>query len=342
VDSPPTDNRTDFELHPQMLLTRTGEKLVAVLKATFELVPETGELVLAPKKRARPVRMSDEPWGEPEIASIKYPCDLVPTKPGTDVLFVGSAYAPNGEPTPFFDAYLSVGPVKKAIRVSGLRVWESSGAGLSSPRPLTSLEVRYDFAWGGIDQAEDGRLAEEPRNPVGRGIAVSPSSLTHQQGPQIEDPDNLIRSFKTAPQPVSLGPTGRNYAPRRSLSGTFDESWKELRSPLPPLDEQDGFYTYASPGLLAVPFLIGDEVCALLNLVPQGAVRFALPGVRPEFEFRAKRRSPETVRPPLDTVIIDSTSMEEGGPLTVELVWRASVPAPRKMKDSLLIVKELV
>ena len=33
---PAVDNRTDFFVHPQLLLDKDGEKLVTIVKATFE------------------------------------------------------------------------------------------------------------------------------------------------------------------------------------------------------------------------------------------------------------------------------------------------------------------
>ncbi len=48
------------------------------------------------------------------------------------------------------------------------------------------------------------------------------------------------------------------------------------------------------------------------------------------------------VRPYLDTVVIDTLAnpRREARPLTLEYVWRASVKAPRRMKDARVIVRE--
>ena len=35
MDQPPVDNTTDFVVHPQLLVDKDGERLVAIVKATF-------------------------------------------------------------------------------------------------------------------------------------------------------------------------------------------------------------------------------------------------------------------------------------------------------------------
>ncbi len=62
-----------------------------------------------------------------------------------------------------------------------------------------------------------------------------------------------------------------------------------------------------------------------------------------QIEFRVKDRPPEVIRPYLDTVLIDTLAnpRKEERPLTLEYVWRASVPAPRRMKDARVIVREV-
>lgn len=340
MDSPPLDNQTEFEAHPQLLLTKNGERLLVVVKATFELLAPGADLTLAPGDRARPIRMSDEPWGEPEVDSVRYPSDICPAKRGTDVVVVASAYSER--PTPELDCYVRVGPLKKAVKVYGLRVWESRGAGLSSARPFQELEIRYDYSWGGRDFEDPMKPVEESRNPAGMGVVCRSDKLTHQLAPRIEDPDHPIRSAGTKPPPAGLGVIGRSFAPRRDLAGTFDEAWQEFRCPLPPKDESDEFHQVASPGLVAQPHLRGGEECALLNMHPWGPLQFVLPTIRLALEFHVKGRAPEVIRPPLDTVLIDAWNTSEEKPVAVEMVWRGHVAAPRKMTDSQTIISEVV
>jgi hypothetical protein len=342
MSQPRVDNRTDFAVHPQLLLDRDGEKLAAIVKATFECARTTGGLLeVAPRARRRGVRTTDVPWGDPEKSSIAYPSDVCLRKPATDVVVVARAHAPGGRPVPSFDVYVSVGALRKALTVHGLRVWEANGAGISAPRPLDRLDLRYDFAFGGFEGGESEKAVEEPRNPIGMGMVRDPKTLTDQPAPQIDDVAMPLKTWRTRPAPAGIGAIGRHWEPRRRHAGTYDENWKEQRAPLLPDDHDDRFNQCASPGLVADPPLLGGEEVKLLNLVPGGGPTvFALPRVAVEVEFRAKGRAPEPFRPHLDTVVVDVLGRRRGQPVVVELAWRAYVRAPRRMADAQIVIRE--
>ncbi|MGD0678473.1 MAG: DUF2169 domain-containing protein [Polyangiaceae bacterium] len=343
MDPPAVDNATEFAVHPQLLLDKDGEKLTAIVKATFEVpAPAGGPAEIAPAGRQRPVRLADIPWDDRKPASIAYPADLCLRKPGTDVILVAIAYAPLGQPVPHFDAFARVGPLRKMVRVHGLRVWQVGGAGLSGARPIAQMEMKYDHAWGGTDDSDPERLVEEPRNPIGMGVARDPAALTDRPAPHLEDPAVPIIDRTTRPPPAGMGPIGRHWEPRRRFTGTYDAVWLEHRAPLPPEDQDDRFHLCASPGLTAVPPLVGGEPVALLNLVPGGgATTFPIPAAGVEIEFRVKDREPAVFRPRLDTVVIDLLGVGPHKPISVELVWRAYVNAPRRMKESKVIVRDV-
>ena len=342
MNPPPPDNQTDFQVHPQLLLTREGERLVVMVKATFELDPATGTFNLPEEDFMRPLRFADVPWGEPDVSSVLYPADICPFKPGTDVFVVAKAFAPRNVATPTFDVLVNVGPLEKAVRVFGLRVWEANGAGLSAPRPVSEVELRYENAWGGFDDSDPEAVVEEPRNPVGLGVARNPADLTHRVAPCLEDPAVPIQNHRTRPPPASVGAIGRHWMPRRQYVGTYDDAWKETRAPLPPRDFDDRAYLCASPGLIATPPLRGGELVRLLGVVPNGgAVQFTVPIVGIELEFDVKDREPEIQRPFLDTLLIDTLIMTADRPLTLELVWRGSIRPPRKLADAHVTVREV-
>lgn len=340
MDQPPVDNLTDFEVHPQTLVDKDGEKLVAVVKATYHLRP--GEpLEIPPRSRRRTVRPADVPWGKPEISSIMFPADVCLRKPGTDVVVVARAHAPNGVPVPSFDAGVRVGPLRKAARIFGNRVWQAGGNGLTPPSNIAEIEMRYDFAWGGADDSDPLKFVEEPWNPVGRGVVRDNANLTHKLVPNIEDPAMLISSVRTKPKPMGIGPIGRHWMPRRRYSGTYDQDWLENVAPLMPADQDDRFNNCASPGLHSETPLFGNEEVGLLNLVRgRPTCEFILPGPRVTITFEHKSKAPETFTPHVDTIVIDAFDEEPGDPLAVELVWRAYTRAPRKVKDTKVVVME--
>jgi hypothetical protein len=358
---PRVENQTDFIAEPHLLVDKDGEKLCVVIKATLEHEPgpprgPDGTFAFAPRKRRRGVRAADVPWGEPDIASIRYPSDLCVRKPGTDVIVVARAHAPNGEATPRFDCGVRLGKLSKVVRVTGPRYWAGSGDAITEPSKIVALDVRYDYAFGGFDDSDPEKIVEEPRNPVGRGIARDGASLEGAPGPQLEDPMDPVERASARPRPASLGAIGRHYEPRRKRWGTYDAKWLEERSPLPPPDFDDRANLAATPELVSVPPLRGGEEGALSNLTPGGGtLPFVLPLVRLAVEFRVPKREPEVLRPYLDTVLLDTLGPIEhreiaarnpdfppapDGPLTVELVWRAAVVAPRRLADATVIVRE--
>ena len=333
------DNRTDFAVHQQVLLDAEGEKLLAIVKATFEI--EGSEVDIAPAERTRGIRFADFPWEKDAPESIAYPGDVCLRKPGTDVILVARACAPGGRAVPSFDVRVEVGPLRKSLVIFGQRLWLADGTGLSTPQPIQEIDMRYDHAWGGRDDEDPAEPLEEPRNPVGKGVTRDPGGLTHQPAPHIEDPSFPILSVRTAPPPAGIGVVGRSWEPRRRYAGTYDAAWQEFRAPLLPDDFDDRFNLCASPGLLATPPLVGGEPVRLLNLTPGGgALTFALPRVQIEIEFQVKGREPAIFTPYLDTVLFDLYLPTPEKPLAVEMVWRASVKAPRRLKGTRIIVRE--
>ena len=347
MDSPKLQNHTDFLAEPRPLIGKEGDELAVIVKATFARPRDSAELELAPREAVRAIRSADLPWGDPEKSSIKYPSDLCLAKPGTDVIVVARAYAPGDKPVPWFDAGLQAGSLRKLVRIFGLRVWESGGAALSAPRPGACLEVRYDHAWGGLDLTDLTQPVEEPRNPVGVGIARDLATLTHKAAPSIEDPADPIRSARGKYVPAGLGAIGRSWEPRRRLLGTYDAQWLEERAPLLPADHDERGNLCASAGLVASPPFKGGEEVALWNLtLGGGSVAFRLPKLRISIELKVKPREGEKPRDPqklfpyLDTVIIDTLEVPDDTLALVELVWRARFRPPRRMKDATVTIEE--
>src|SRR5262249_36401841 len=162
-------------------------------------------------------RTADTMWDEenPDASSVKLPADVCIRKPSTDVVVVGNAEGTYTPSVRQLDVLVRVGPVKKLLRVFGTRVWYKGVAGLSLTPPdrVTSLPVRWEFAYGGYDDSDPEKPLEEPRNPVGRGVARNRSSLVDKPGPNVEDPTNLIVNEKSAPAPAGVGALGRHWMP---------------------------------------------------------------------------------------------------------------------------------
>jgi hypothetical protein len=266
------------------------------------------------------IRLTDEPWepDKPETSSIKLPSDLCAFKQSTDVVIVGSAVAPDRARVRSLDVYARVGPVEKSLRVHGTRAFYlgARGLALSPPEPFEEVPLRWELAYGGSDFTDPKHPVEEPRNPVGRGVARNPRQLVNTAGPQIEDPDHPT-------VPANTAPLGRHWEPRRRYVGTYDETWMRERMPLPPHDFDQRFNQVAPPDLVAPGHLRGGETVQLLNLNAAGGMQFDLP--RLQFFVGARTDEGTTEhRPLLDTVVVLPNQRR------VELTWRAAIPLPRQ------------
>jgi hypothetical protein len=163
------DNQTPFEASILLSANPEGiDTLYAVVKGTFTL---GDSLSLADEQV--PVALADEYQGDPGNSSIRLPGDISLTKPGTDVLLLGHAYAPNGRETTHMDVSVGVGATWKTARVFGDRYWVATtpGYAISQPEPFEMMPLVWERAFGGTDWVQ-GELRAEVRNPVGTGFAV--------------------------------------------------------------------------------------------------------------------------------------------------------------------------
>ena len=67
--------------------------------------------------------------GDPQKTPLLRVGDLIPFKPGTDVTFLGSAFAPQGQPAATWDAAIRAHDLQQTLRVCGARNWIADGDG---------------------------------------------------------------------------------------------------------------------------------------------------------------------------------------------------------------------
>lgn len=272
-------NDTPFEVEALPFRGPEGKTLLSVIvKGTFDI--HSGGLAKEASEQL-PVAYGDEFY---DGGSVKFESDVAPFKPRADIVLFGRAHAPDEREVKMLDVSLCVGEISKTIRVIGDRQWQCLSCLLpvvsSKPQPFTVMELVYERAFGGIDR-EGGDFCKE--NLVGRGFCVKKSkkALNGTFLPNLEDPHNLIKSWKDHPKPVGFGFYGKAWMPRASYLGTYDEKWREERSPEPPDDFQYDFYNASHPDLQVEGYLRGDEEVVLVNLSPEGIIRFQLPGIKP-------------------------------------------------------------
>lgn len=274
---------------------------IVCVKATFD-VKDDGRLVLA-EEQLEPLRMP-EYHGAPGWSSLRFDADLVAMKPTTDVVLNATAYAPGGRPSAEFSVTIKVGPIQKSLKVRGDRRWKlgAFGIGPSTPEPVVSVPIVYERAYGGYDRTppEATRHRLDLRNPIGCGVAADAHALVGQPVPNFEYPDGGVDKRG----PAGFGAIDSFWSPRRELAGTYDDTWVSSRLPLLPADWSPRALLCAPADQQPAAHLRGGEEVELVNLTPDGRLRFTLPKIHLTFSTRTRRRTAEH-RARLATVTIE-------------------------------------
>lgn len=302
---------------------RDGRLLVvAIAKLTLE-VDGLGNCRLA--YPPSPIRLADERHGDGPYASTKYPSDYVEEKPGTDVIFVGTAHPPRtSSPPTQMDVELRVGLLHKVVRVFGTRVFGSFTLGRlvpGPPQPLRPTPLRYELAWGGHDESNPNELELDRENPAGVGFAELRHRRVGGVAPALEIPPALLERNQG---PAGFGAIGSSWWPRVKLAGTYDDAWRRSRAPIKPKDFDPRFHCCAHPDLWSETPLRGDEPVEVLGATAEGNWRFRLPPFAPTFASVTRGEDEQPLDTHLDTFLID------GDERRVELCWRAAARLPRK------------
>lgn len=302
----------------------------------------------------RPLRLVDEYWdgGDAESSTVQFESETAPYKAATDVVVIGKAHAPQGQPVARMMVGVQVGTTLKTLQVTGdryCRYREGALPAFTEPEPFAEMEIRYDRAYGGRDERSLPDIPfVYPRNDMGKGVVLR-NVREVVEGlplPNIEDPQDLLTPerlfieepgrWHLQPLPQGLGWRQRTWYPRAALLGSYpaflepgtvtveermglvpaDHIALAKQSRLPPMLAQ--FANGASFGLMFAQ-LRGDERIALGGLTPEGALRFGLPGDAPAVTLDIGRGE-EQLTASLHTV---SIRPDEG---ELDLVWRAAAP----------------
>lgn len=191
------DNLTPFAALHYVVVDQHGHEFdVVVARGTYALraapaehpreegvPPVTHLATLAPTALA----LSDAYHGEMNRSSVECESDLAPMKPRCDVIVLGAAHSPTGEPVTRIDVAVRVErfhelpfsePIKPGVlldhrlAVHGARWFERRGGEwmLSAPEAFTELPLRFEHAFGGELKVYDGddaagRLADADKLP---------------------------------------------------------------------------------------------------------------------------------------------------------------------------------
>lgn len=193
---------------------------VVVLKATF--MHRQGQYPLIASEQV-PLVDADvyEGGGDPQHVPLTTSTDFVPSKPGTDVVFLEKSHSPDGTACAQWQASLEVGSLKKTILVHGRRNWITERkAGLSRllsksqswqiapQRDVDSVTIDWRNTvgeWSGQDQTDQFNAF----NPIGR-TASPPDDLDEvRELPAITTENGQLGS------PAGFGPLAPFYKGRQ-------------------------------------------------------------------------------------------------------------------------------
>ena len=144
--------------------------------------------------------------------------------------------------------------------------------------------------------------------------------------PNVEDPRQLISSWKDRPQPAGFGVVASHWMPRLKYGGTYDAAWQKNRFPLLAADFDPRFFQCAPEDQQAA--LRGGETVELTNLTPDGRLTFELPRLWLGFETRFGERRVDH-RANLHTVILEPAIPR------VIMVWHTILPVLNRDVDYL-------
>ncbi|MEM9456660.1 MAG: DUF2169 domain-containing protein [Myxococcota bacterium] len=163
-------NETPFPSQLGLFTDHEGHQTASVvLKATLAIPGDEGICRSAPQQL--PVLPEPSYVGPAGRSSILHPADLVPTKPGTDVVFVGHAHTPGRRRLTEMTTLLEVGALRKTMTVVGDRKWVSSlmGTVMSKPVPCERMPITYERAYGGGRGGARSCLATSTRGSTAWG-----------------------------------------------------------------------------------------------------------------------------------------------------------------------------
>jgi len=287
------------------------------IKATFML---THDGVLKPLINQPAFVVNDVFEGNDERTALVYPSDIIPFKPGTDLIVTGSAKPPGGKPAQRWLAGVAVyrtgqtaSVLQKTVQLTGPRLWKYGllpGWHLSEIEPASAVRLSYALAYGG---ATDGPWEKERDihwpNPFGRGYfgRSQPDPALAYPAPQILATKAGAPRWLARLESVGLSPMAGIQQARLQFAGTYDRRWEQEVKPNIPLDMKLDFWNTVPQDQVAHPYLSGGEQIRTVGLFPadDGVCNFTLPNYQVIAVPLRGEDKLDALDMDLDTVVLD-------------------------------------
>jgi len=205
-------------------------------------------------------------------------------RPGTDLILLGEAVAPDGQPVESVDVSVAAAGQSKVVRVFGDRRWVTGPMGIrvGPPLPFLHMPLLYERAFGGLLDGEEEGTKYEQRNPVGVGYrsSANASAAVGHPVPNLEEPRQLLQAPGDRPPPAAFGYIAPSWFPRIGFAGIYDGAWRRERAPLLPLDFDVRFFCAAPPELHYAEPLVGGEPVQIVGATAGAPLSFRLPVCR--------------------------------------------------------------
>jgi hypothetical protein len=302
------------------------EVAVVSIKATYSLRLRAGLRSPALAETQSPLLEADVFGPDPARDAPRYENDFALFKPECDILIQALAHAPERRPVTRMTAGFALGPARKWLAVVGDRQWQRSwgSLGISEPVPFVTQEISYDVAFGGVDPhpTEPSLVETYLSNPAGTGFCRFMENIDGLALPNTEEPESAVSKPNGPYRPMAFGPLGRNWHPRYTYAGTYDERWQKEKLPFLP-DDFDAQYFQAAPVDQRIPYPHGGEPLILIGLSAEGRLESALPKDSVFVTFLRRKGQHVEMQASLDTVLIEPENDR------LYLTWRAGLPLNR-------------
>lgn len=288
---------------------------VLVARVSYDLDIITGKLTLC--KDQGDLVEQDHYYDEAGTSSVRFESDLAPYKPRLDVVINGTAWAPEDKPVRHFTVGARIGDFTRLLNVYGPREWRKMVATwqLTEAKPVTHVDLRYEFAQGGFYRLEKGEELASSVNSVGIGWLPAKAQkalrLQHLPAPQFELLPHPVKNIEDENLPAGFGFYGRGWHPRITFAGTYDEAWKQYRHPFLPADFRFDYWCGAHPWMqFPLPKPMTSIPVTLKNLISHQEksgqhIDFSVP-VETLFAFVTTQQGAGlTYDLQLDTLVID-------------------------------------